>query len=544
MAGMFTMMATASVSGGTSTTAMLGPFVPKWMPFEIELHSDRSYGNPLWDVSVTVQLAAANGQQQTVDAFWDGGRTWRFRFCPGHTGRWHWRTLCSNAADTGLHDASGAFRCIPYDGNDPLVRQGPIALSPDRRSFVHADGTPFFWLACTAWNGALRSSRTDWARYLHVRRQQRFSVIQFVCTQWRGGDKVLRRSAFSGPKRIHVNPEFFQALDPKVDAVNRAGLVAAPVLLWAFADTDPGRALPEQDAIRLARYMTARWGAHNLVWLLGGDGHYLGDNVRRWRNIGRAVFADRHDRLVTLHPCGRSWVGDDYAHEAWFDFAGYQSGHGDGDEHLAWNVTGPPARCWQKAPALPIVNLEPNYEAHPAYQSGKKHDDHHVRRAAYWSLLVAPPAGVTYGHNAVWVWNERAGPAEGHPNVGEVAPWHTGLDTPGARSMSVLRDLLETGPWMQLRPQPNLLAEQPGELDPRRFVAAALTEDRTWALVYLPAGGQVRIDAAEIRQPADAGWIDPRTGRRVSIGPPGSGWVTYRTPDDHDWVLELRSRAV
>ena len=49
----------------------------------------------------------------------------------------------------------------------------------------------------------------------------------------------------------------------------------------------------------------------------------------RWKKIGRAVFGDRHERLVTMHPCGQSWVADEFRHEDWFDFIGYQKNRSD-----------------------------------------------------------------------------------------------------------------------------------------------------------------------------------------------------------------------
>lgn len=44
--------------------------------------------------------------------------------------------------------------------------------------------------------------------------------------------------------------------------VNERGLVAAPVVLWALVEDDLGCKLPEEDAIRLARYIVARYGAY------------------------------------------------------------------------------------------------------------------------------------------------------------------------------------------------------------------------------------------------------------------------------------------
>jgi hypothetical protein len=37
----------------------------------------------------------------------------------------------------------------------------------------------------------------------------------------------------------------------------------------------PGYTLPDDEAVRLARYIMARYEAHHVIWLLGGGGNYL-----------------------------------------------------------------------------------------------------------------------------------------------------------------------------------------------------------------------------------------------------------------------------
>ena len=81
--------------------------------------------------------------------------------------------------------------------------------------------------------------------------------------------------------------------------------------------------------------------------------------------------------------------------------------------HLHWLAEGPPATHWANEPRLPVVNLEPNYELHPAYGSKVPFTDRKVRRAAYWSLMVHPAAGVTYGCNPIWNWGAETEVPEG-----------------------------------------------------------------------------------------------------------------------------------
>ncbi|NOZ20195.1 MAG: DUF4038 domain-containing protein [Planctomycetes bacterium] len=513
------------------------PTVEQWRVFETHIESNGDYANPFLDVDVKVHFTAPSGRAVVIDGFWDEGPRWGIRFSPDEVGEWEWRTESSVPDDADLHNRTGSFQCVPYEGDNPLYRHGPVRLSANRLHFEHADGTKFFWLADTAWNGVLRSTKEDWSRYLKTRREQRFTAIQFVSTQWRGlkggpHDGV----AFVQGERLELNPHFFEHLDPRVKAINGHGLVAAPVILWAFREGDPGVSLSEEDAIRVARYIVARWGAYQVVWILGGDGHYEGERSERWKRIGRAVFGERRDRLVTMHPCGQSWVADEFNGEEWFDFIGYQSGHGSSEKNLRWLTEGPPAANWRRDPSRPVINLEPNYEAISSYQEHVPFTDREVRRAAYWSLLVSPTAGVTYGHNSIWVWNEKAGPADGHERLGDVPPWQEGLMPPGAQSMAVLHRFFANLPWWTLRPAPELLAEQPGENDPRRFVAAAMAEEETLALLYLPCGGEVRLKLDVCDTMERARWFNPRAEEWTEAG---SIAGEYTAPDDMDWMLVI-----
>lgn len=517
-----------------------------WTVFELVLESQRDYENPFWDVDCAATFVSPSGAKKRADAFWDGGRTWRVRFCPGEIGEWRYETTCSNPADGGLGGQAGRFECVAYTGDNPLYLHGPVRLSDNRRHLAWTDGEPFFWLGDTAWNGALRAEPRDWEAYLALRRKQGFSVIQYVCTQWRGAkDDRLGEQGYIEGDPLKVNPEFFQRIDAKARAVNEHGLVGAPVNLWALTESDPGRKLPLEAAIRLGRYIAARLNALHVVWLLGGDGHYDKEFVERWRAIGRGVFGEdraARDRVVSLHPCGQSWVGDIYRSEPWFDLIGYQSGHGFAKpEQLRWLVVGPPASNWSNEPVLPVINQEPNYEAHPG-PTGVKYGAFEVRRAVWWSLLVSPTAGVTYGHNAIWPWNYKRQEAEGHARLGEIEPYTTGLETEGIAGVMAMQRLFEGLEWWKLIPAPEALAGQPGEEDPRLFVALAAAEDGSFLLAYSPAGAAIAIRPEALPAPFEARWLDPRSGAERAAKPQGGQGVRFDPPSDEDWALSIRRK--
>lgn len=437
------------------------PAVPLYGRFEAAFFAGTDVEAPC-DVELLVDFSGPRGARQTVRAFWFGSREWRVRFMPRAAGPWAFRTRSSGRI-AGLHARRGAFTCTPAPSGEtnPFLRHGPLRLGRGRRHLAHHDGTPFFWLGDTVWNGpTLVRSDEDWARFLDHRVAQKFNVIQFVTTQWRTAPtNAAGEVAYSGREHIWINPHWFERIDRHMDAIAAHGMLAAPVLIWTLGRSEINPAtLPESEIIKLARYMVARYGAHPVVWLLNGDGRYHGEAAEKWRRIGRAVFDLPGHAPVAQHPGGMQWPHDAFDDESWIDVIGYQSGHGDDAETLQWIHSGPPARKWRGRRPRPCLNLEPPYEDHICYQSRRRHDAYSVRRAAWWSLLNAPPAGLTYGAHGVWSWEETAQAPADHPYTGVAQPWHRAMHLPGAGHMTHLADFFRALPWWQLAPAPDLLA--------------------------------------------------------------------------------------
>ena len=538
----FVFLTSACCAWLLSTVAVATDETTRWTVFEASFTSTARYQNPFQDVSVTVDFTGPDGKIRTVGAYWDGENTWRARFSPEQTGEWTYRTRAFNPEDKGLDGQTGKFRCVPYEGANSLYEHGSIRVSQNRRYLEQADGTPFFWLSDTAWNGALKADHASWETYLSDRKEKRFTVVQFVTTQWiAGAGNAEARLAYEGRESITIDPVFFQWMDERVRAVNDHGLVAAPVLIWTAPWSpyskflNPGNSLPDDQIIRLARYMVARYGAYQVIWILAGDGDYRGDEAERWKRIGRAVFADNRSRLATIHPAGHEWVGGEFGRESWFSIIGYQSGHSDMPEDLKWITQGPPSVSWDAQPNHPIINLEPNYEDHLS-QSGSRtrFDSHAVRRAAYWSLLVSPAAGVTYGAHGIWGWDNHPALPMNHPGSGVARPWFDAINLPGSTDMAHLMTLFSSLEWWTLRPDPALMANQPGDKDPSGFVAAAKAENNEWALLYFPVGQAVTLQPDQFPGAFFTRWFNPRSGEWSQVLP-GSG-RNLVPPDNQDWV--------
>lgn len=484
-----------------------------WHTFELDLTSSQVYDNPLYQLKhFYAVFTSPTGQAHKIHGFWDGEKRFKVRFAPDETGEWTFATHCSDEENTGLHGLQGKFRCTPNTSDLEIYQKGSLRRSKGNYHIEHADGTPFFYTACTAWNGALKSSEEEWEKYLKQRADNHYNVIQFVTTQWRGCEKDSKGEvAFTGSGRIQLNPAFFQRLDKKVDRINAHGLIAAPVLLWALPfgngrELSPGYYLPQEEAILLARYLVARYGGHQVIWILGGDGKYVDELEQRWKTIGRGVFAEPHPGLVAQHPHGSSWIGEVYKDEHWLDIVGYQSSHNNNARIVNWINKGPMANNWDKLPARPIMNLEPNYE-----EIRFKITAEDVRNASYWSLMATPISGITYGANGIWPWIQKPGELiENHGNPGGKGPstWEKSIDFPGSLQIGYLSHFFQQYEWWNVRPAQELLIEQPGEATFNHFIGIVADPSRSIIMAYTP-----RQDGIKIRNRDDlnykAQWFDP-----------------------------------
>jgi hypothetical protein len=518
-------------------------------PWEARFESAKRYANP-FQVRLELELQAPSGKRHRVDGFWDGDSVWRARFAPDEAGLWQYATFCSDESDGGLHSRAGSFECADVTPETIFDRHGPVQIAPSRTYLEHEDGTPFFWLADTGWNAALRAADDEFAHYLQVRAAQGFTAIQWVTTQWIAapdGD-IEGGLAYTGGQQIAVNPAFFQRLDRRVAAMNAAGLLSAPVMLWAATwigqpevdRVNPGVSLPVDQAILLCRYMLARWGAYNVLWIINGDGDYRGERAERWRQIGRAVFGERPHAPVTLHPGGQQMPIDEFAGETWLDINGYQSGHGFGEGGVAWLLTGPPTSTWQRTPLRPMINLEPPYEGHlnMGLRDGSRLSEHNVRQAMYSSLLLAPTAGVTYGGHGVWGWDDGTTTPVAHPATGVPLPWREALRMPAAEQLEVMAAAFGSLSWWSLRPAQEIIAAQPTPAI-KEMAVAARDEAGTQAALYTPTAHALQLDLTSLSPGLPAVWVNPRDGARHDAGTTEARAITLTPPGEGDWLLMI-----
>ena len=542
--------------------------VPKWHRFDYSLKSSVTYSNPLQDVTVTATIVGPLGDTHIVPGFWDGGRTWRIRFAPDQPGEWHFQTTCSDIGNLGLNGQKDSFLCSAAIGGSRFDEHGPVRIARDQKHLEHVDGTPFFWLADTVWNGALLSEPKEWDTYSQIRASQRFTVAQWAIVP---GEDYKGESPINGfPERVGVNPEVFRRLDAKVEMLNHAGILSAILPILELQTNN--LSLHEDQAALLIKYVLARYNADPVVWLHTLQWDYnLQGSFARWRNIGQSAYSDiQHDPVIAFSQKtsllmllgGAQWVDIfagkpvDYMTEPALRVtlrgATREMMRNGTDSNL--KIAERPRLVFTpyenaRTPATP-KEASPFDQSHlitPPHESGFLPDPptrftaEDVRRAAYWGLLMAPPAGVSYGGQGVVNWDRAVAETKDKTPGADLPLWHLSLFMPGAKQMGRLEKFFSTIPFWRLEPLTNAVANQPGDSDLKREILAAGTATKDLLLVYVPEDRTLELNLDVMPPSPVVTWFNPRTGdTNPAVAVVVGRACQFPTPEPGDWLLVVK----
>jgi len=405
---------------------------------EVTLTSEKVYDDPFNEVHLDAVFTGPDGTQLRVPGFWGGADRWCFRYSSSKTGRHGWRTECSDTANTKLHGVAGKVEVVPYAGDNPLYRHGPLKVAEDRHHFEHRDGTPFFWLGDTWWKGLCK--RIPWEGFQKLtadRKAKGFTVVQIVAGTYPDEQPFDPRWENEGgmpyeKDYARINPAYFDYADRRIHHLVESGIVPAIVGGWYWHLPSIGEAKMKKHW----RYLIARYGAYPTVWIIGGE-----SAGKTWTEIARyARSIDPYHRLVTMHPhdSGRRAVTD----ETVLDFDMLQTGHGNWG--AAPNTVAKVSSHVSKIPSMPVVDGEVVYERHLQ----TNFDD--VQRFMFWASMLTGAAGHTYGAGGIWQMN--SGTVRG--SAYEFTPWHEAMHFPGSTQLGLGKRLLERYPWWRFEPHP------------------------------------------------------------------------------------------
>ena len=428
-----------------------------------------------------------------------------------------------------------------------------LRVSENGRFLVRENGSPFFWLADTAWELTHRATRSEIDFYLAKRKSQGFNVVQTVALAELDGLHAPNREGQTplfddDPAR--PNPAYFEVIDYTLQKADSLGMYLALLPTWGdklFREswgTGPEIFTPEK-AYAYGKWIGNRYRkAQNLIWILGGDRNPREGttDVAVWNQMAAGILAgldEPHKALMSFHPQPREDGGSShwFHNEAWLDFNMHQTGHCNARPSY------PKIRFdYDLEPAKPVLDGEPLYEGHPlcfnapelGYSTAPE-----IRRIMYQNVFSGA-FGQTYGCHAVW---QMAGP-DRQPVNGPLGPWQKALDLPMANQVRFLKDLMLSRPYLGRIPDQGLFTSRPE--DTVDAPVATRDEAGTYAMIYIPDGKTVTLDLSPLKGTSFLSWwYDPRTGvafpgeplsvAEAAVVPPSTG-------PGHDWVLVVDER--
>ncbi|MDD5261061.1 MAG: DUF4038 domain-containing protein [Methylacidiphilales bacterium] len=558
-------------------------------PLELTFVSTKQYHDPYNEATVDVVVSDSQGKQQVVPAFWAGGQTWKMRYASRVPGRYTYRVICSDTANSSLHGKSGTMEFSPYKGTNPLFLHGPVRVSNDLRHFEHEDGTPFFWLGDTWWFGLCK--RFGWPSDFHAltedRRKKGYTVIQITSglnPEDSGGGappfdpRSMNEAGYAWEDNYaRINPKYFDLADQRIQYLVENGLLPCVVGAWGYH-------LPAMGVEKMNqhwRYLIARWGALPVVWCLAGEltmpywpprtAHELEDLKKRgltitdrrkqdsafqkhgWTEVARYVRqTDPYRRLFTVHPRGMQSGREQIEEPALLDFEMLQASH---DEW--WGMPGSIEllkQGLQAAPKMPVLIGE------IVYEGLQEHNRQDVVRFAFWTAMLTGAAGHTYGAGGIFEMESAREPYGLTPD----GDWHSYLDPswdvaaqfPGAQQVAWGKQLLSQFEWWRLEPHPEWVEPHASQENIRAPYAAAIPGELY--VVYLPILLNDRESLHQWKSPVlskldpkvtyDAFWFCPSTAKEepistVQVGAEGT-WAPPVPEEMVDWVLVVAKRGM
>ena len=401
------------------------------------------------------------GRERRAPAFWAGGKNWRVRFAAGEPGIYHFRTVCSDVNDPGLHGVTGSVELKPYEGENRLYKHGFVRVAPDKRHFEHADGTPFFWLADTWWMGLCQRLRwpEDFQALTADRVDKGFTVVQIVAGLYPDMPAFDPRGANEAgfpweADYARINPAYFDSADRRIQYLCDSGL--APCIVGGWGYHLPWLGVEKMK--RHWRYLVARYGAYPTFWCVAGEGimpYYLSKTKQEdraaqkkgWSEVAAYVRKiDPYHHPISIHPTDSARTQLSAA--SLLDFDMLQTGHGDRD-----SIPGTLAavrKSYATVPIMPAIDAEVCYEGILGRCSAE------IARFMAWSCVLSGAAGHTYGANGIWQVNVAGHPYGKSPHGGDwgQTPWDEAMRLPGSRQVGLVRKVVERFDWPRFRPHP------------------------------------------------------------------------------------------
>jgi len=284
--------------------------IEQWQRFEISFKQNNKTND-----FINLHLSAKFTSKDTsfvVNGFYDGDNTFKIRFMPQETGKWHY-TVSSNLKE--INNKKGFFECIKAsDKNHGIVKVSNTYY------FKYADGKNYYPFGTTAyaWTHmgntlqeetlqSLKASGFNKVRmcvfpkdYNLVKEEPELYPFEIKKTSKDAEGNNVFTWDFE-----HFNTKFFQHLEKRIANLDALGIEADLILFHPY---DKGRwgfdSMSNEVNINYIKYITARLSAYkNVWWSLANEWDYVkAKTVKDWDLLTETVVKnDPYKHLCSIH---------------------------------------------------------------------------------------------------------------------------------------------------------------------------------------------------------------------------------------------------
>ena len=421
----------------------------------------------------------------------------------------------------------------------------PATVSRNHRYLVDQSGDPYMIVGDSAWSLSTNLTPAEMSTYFANRKAHGFNtvLVGVLTDQYIGGVGGAAMTTYDGIRPFTVgnnesnydlarpNPAYFSRIDTVVQTAAQYGITVM------LDPAETGSLVPllvsngTKSDFEYGVYLGRRYKHDpNVVW-------YSGNDFSKYTNatdndavqaVAKGIESVDPNKIETVElnpststsldaPSWDSLIDLNLAYTYFMTYAEVLHGY-------------------NQRPTTPVFMGESNYESedNTGINFGSPFE---LRLEEYWTM-TSGATGLLYGNHYTWdatSWSQE----KAH------------LDTPGASQLDIMQRLFKSIAWYNLIPdQKHTFVtsgygrfQTTGVNADNNYVSAALTNNGSLGIAYLPQRTTIRVDMSRLSGTVTAKWFDPTTGDFTTIGrfaDRGSRQFTSPAPhsDGHDdWVL-------
>ena len=434
--------------------------------------------------------------------------------------------------------ADSAVPVIPENVGDLGDVAFPLHVSENHRHLADYKDKPFFVLGDTPW--FLQKLKLEDVRLvLDDRMAKGFNTLflEILDDSAMPSRDAYGNVAFEPEKDITKPTEaYWRYADTIMEETSKRGFFVIMSDLWFGAGKGLWMHYIQPDSAKVYGHFLGKRYARfkNLMWMHCGDRNPDQNLALCARVLAEAIRAEAPHHLHTAHNAHEYASSAFFHQEAWLD-VNMAYTYGASYLHVL-------PEYQRKNPVRPVILGETGYEDEPNAiellpdaRRGDLWNPYRIRRNAWWAVLSGA-CGYCAG-TRLWRWEKN---------------WRKVLQARSTHEAPLLLRLMKTIPWWRLVPdvQHEFVTAGFGTWKQANYVTAALTDDGSTGVAYLPNICRITVNLTKLSGPATAFWFDPTSGQSKPIeGSPfnNKGKCDFmpsgnNTAAEGDFVLVLKVR--